>query len=241
MAKELDKTFLYEGKAKKIYALTDQPDKVLIEYKDDATAFDGTKKGVILSKGIVNNTMSTRLFEHLESQGIKTHFCERLGDREMITQKVDIILIEVVVRNIAAGSLCKRLGVERGAKIDPPLIEFYYKNDELHDPLIRDEHAIMLGISNEDDMAYIKKEALKINDLLVAAFAKANLTLVDYKLEFGKNGKGEIVLADEISPDTCRLWDTKTGKVLDKDRFRFDMGDVEASYKEVLERMGGRL
>lgn len=230
---------LYEGKAKKVYK-TDRSDRYIIEYKDDATAFNGLKKGTIADKGIVNNTMSAYLFEALEAEGIPTHFVSRLDDRNMLVKSVEIVPIEVLVRNVAAGSLSKRLGLAEGTRLPMTVLEFCYKNDELGDPIINEYHIEAMKMATPQEVERIKEMALMINDILAERFAQAGIRLVDFKLEFGRCD-GQIVLADEISPDTCRLWDIQTDEKLDKDRFRRDLGKVEESYHQVLERiMGGR-
>ena len=227
---------LYEGKAKKVF-LTDDPDVVIVSYKDDATAFNGIKKGQIKDKGIVNNICSNHLFRLLESKGIPTHYVEQRNERETYVKKVQIVPLEVIVRNIAAGSMSKRLGIAEGTVLKKPVVEFSYKDDALGDPLINDDHALALGAATEDELATIKALALKVNDILKEYFAEIGVTLVDFKLEFGRY-KGGIVLADEISPDTCRFWDSKTGEKLDKDRFRRDLDDVDKGYREIKKRMG---
>lgn len=227
---------LYEGKAKKVF-LTDDPDVVIVSYKDDATAFNGIKKGQIKDKGIVNNICSNHLFRLLESKGIPTHYVEQINERETYVKKVQIVPLEVIVRNIAAGSMSKRLGITEGTVLKKPVVEFSYKDDALGDPLINDDHALALGAATEDELATIKALALKVNDILKEYFAEIGVTLVDFKLEFGRY-KGGIVLADEISPDTCRFWDSKTGEKLDKDRFRRDLDDVDKGYREIKKRMG---
>ncbi len=227
---------LYEGKAKKVF-LTDDPDVVIVSYKDDATAFNGIKKGQIKDKGIVNNICSNHLFKLLESKGIPTHYVEQINERETYVKKVQIVPLEVIVRNIAAGSMSKRLGIAEGTVLKKPVVEFSYKDDALGDPLINDDHALALGAATEDELATIKALALKVNDILKEYFAEIGVTLVDFKLEFGRY-KGGIVLADEISPDTCRFWDSKTGEKLDKDRFRRDLDDVDKGYREIKKRMG---
>ncbi|MBE5763955.1 MAG: phosphoribosylaminoimidazolesuccinocarboxamide synthase [Clostridiales bacterium] len=229
---------LYEGKAKKVYA-TENEDYVIVSYKDDATAFDGLKKGTIVGKGVVNNKMSNYLMQVLEKEGIKTHFVEELSDRETVVKKVSIVPLEVIIRNISAGSFAKRYGVEEGIVFDEPTIEFSYKNDDLHDPLINDYHAIALKLATKDEIELIKSMAFKINEVLKAYFIKIGVKLVDFKLEFGRLKDGTIVLADEISPDTCRFWDAKTNEKLDKDRFRRDLGNVEDAYKEMMKRVFG--
>ncbi len=229
---------LYEGKAKKVYA-TENEDYVIVSYKDDATAFDGLKKGTIMGKGVVNNKMSNYLMQVLEKEGIKTHFVEELSDRETVVKKVSIVPLEVIIRNISAGSFAKRYGVEEGIVFDEPTIEFSYKNDDLHDPLINDYHAIALKLATKDEIELIKKMAFKVNEVLKAYFINIGVKLVDFKLEFGRLKDGTIVLADEISPDTCRFWDAKTNEKLDKDRFRRDLGNVEDAYKEMMKRVFG--
>ncbi|TAJ07892.1 MAG: phosphoribosylaminoimidazolesuccinocarboxamide synthase [Nitrospirae bacterium] len=230
-------TMLYEGKAKKIFETVD-PDRVIQYFKDDATAFNAQKKGTIVEKGVVNNKVSEKLFRLLEAGGVPTHFIERLNDREMLTKKVRIVPIEVVVRNIIAGSLAKRLGLKEGEAIAPPIVEFYYKNDALGDPLITEEHIRLLNLAEPAMVGQIKDLALTINRLLTPFFQERNLILVDFKLEFGRH-KGSLILADEISPDTCRFWDQKTKESMDKDRFRKDLGKIEEAYQEVLKRVCG--
>lgn len=229
------KSQLYEGKAKKVYA-TDNPELLIVSYKDDATAFNGLKKGTISGKGVINNQMSNILMKMLESKGIPTHFVEELSERETVVKKVSIVPLEVIIRNIAAGSFSKRYGVPEGKVFDKPTVEFSYKNDDLGDPLINDSHAIAINVATEAEIETIKEYALKVNDLLKAFWLECGVTLVDFKLEFGKTSDGTIILADEISPDTCRLWDSKTGEKLDKDRFRRDLGGVEDAYVEVMKR-----
>lgn len=228
---------IYEGKAKKLYE-TNRPDCVIQYFKDDATAFNAQKRGTIVEKGVVNNKVSERLFRLLEEGGVPTHFIERLSDREMLTKRVTIVPIEVVVRNIVAGSLAKRLGLKEGEAIEPPVLEFYYKNDALGDPLITEEHIRLLKLATPSVVEDIKKQALKINALLVPFFQARGMVLVDFKLEFGVHN-GKLVLADEISPDTCRFWDQKSGESMDKDRFRKDLGKIEEAYQEVLRRVCG--
>ncbi len=228
--------FLYEGKAKQIYA-TEDPNQVIIHYKDDATAFNAEKKGTVKDKGVLNNQITTLIFNYLESQGIKTHFIEKLSDREQLCEKVKILPLEVIVRNVIAGSMAKRLKIEEGTKPSNTIFEICYKKDELGDPLINDHHAVALGAATYEELKAIYEVTAKINDLLKAHFLKEDIILVDFKIEFGKNSKGEIVLADEISPDTCRFWDKNTMKKLDKDRFRRDLGDVREAYVEILERL----
>lgn len=229
---------LYEGKAKKVFA-TDDPALVIVSYKDDATALDGLKKGTIAGKGVVNNKMSDFLFALLEKNGIPTHFVEELNDREALVRKVSIVPLEVIIRNISAGSFAKRYGVEEGIVFAEPTIEFSYKNDELHDPLINSYHALALGLATKDEIETIKSMAYRVNDILREYFLRLNVKLVDFKLEFGRLPDGRIVLADEISPDTCRFWDAVTGEKLDKDRFRRDMGGVEGAYQEMMKRVFG--
>ena len=229
---------LYEGKAKKVFA-TDDPALVIVSYKDDATALDGLKKGTIAGKGVVNNKMSDFLFALLEKNGIPTHFVEELNDREALVRKVSIVPLEVIIRNISAGSFTKRYGVEEGIVFAEPTIEFSYKNDELHDPLINSYHALALGLATKDEIETIKSMAFRVNDILREYFLRLNVKLVDFKLEFGRLPDGRIVLADEISPDTCRFWDAVTGEKLDKDRFRRDMGGVEGAYQEMMKRVFG--
>ena len=227
---------LYEGKAKKVFA-TEDPALVIVSYKDDATALDGLKKGTIPGKGTVNNRMSDFLFSLLEKEGVPTHFVEELNDREALVKKVSIVPLEVIVRNISAGSFAKRYGVEEGIVFAEPTIEFSYKNDDLGDPMINRFHATALGIATDEEVDEIIAQAFKINEILQGIFDKANLTLVDFKLEFGRTPDGKIILADEISPDTCRLWDKDTQEKLDKDRFRRDLGGVEEAYIEVYNRL----
>lgn len=227
---------LYEGKAKKVFATEDE-NYVIVSYKDDATAFDGTKKGTIAGKGVVNNLMSNHIMQLLEKEGIPTHFVEELNDTETVVKKVAIVPLEVIIRNISAGSFAKRYGVSEGIVFDSPTIEFSYKNDELHDPLINDCHALALKLATKDDIETIKNYAFKINDIMKKFFLGIDVTLVDFKLEFGKLADGSIVLADEISPDTCRFWDVHTGEKLDKDRFRRDLGNVEGAYAEMMKRV----
>ncbi|WP_252235972.1 phosphoribosylaminoimidazolesuccinocarboxamide synthase [Clostridium sp. ZS1] len=227
---------LYEGKAKQIYA-TDKADEVVIYYKDDATAFNGEKKGQIADKGVMNNKITSILFEQLEKQGIKTHFIKKLNDREQLCKKVSIVPLEVIVRNVAAGSMAKRLGLEEGTKLKTTVFEFSYKDDELGDPLINSYHAVAIGAATFEEIDTILEMTDKINNILKEAFAKENINLIDFKIEFGKCADGTIVLADEISPDTCRFWDATTGEKLDKDRFRRDLGNVEDAYIEILKRI----
>ncbi|WP_415933712.1 phosphoribosylaminoimidazolesuccinocarboxamide synthase [Varibaculum cambriense] len=230
------KEFLYEGKAKKIYA-TDDPDKVIVYYKDDATAGNGEKKGTIADKGIINNELTSYLFEMLASQGVKTHFIEKLNDREQLCWKLDIVPLEVITRNIIAGSMAKRLGLEEGTMPKKMIQEFSYKDDDLGDPLINSDHAVAIGAATEEEVAEILEVTAKINQILSEAFKKEGILLVDFKIEFGRDQDGNLMLADEITPDTCRLWDAETKKKLDKDRFRRDMGGIEEAYKEILHRI----
>lgn len=227
---------LYEGKAKKVYA-TDNEDIVLVSYKDDATAFNGIKKGQIYGKGVVNNLMSNHMFRLLEKEGVPTHYVEEINDRETFVKKVKIVPLEVIVRNIAAGSMAKRYGVEEGRKLACPVLEFSYKDDALGDPMITDSHIFALEIATKQEVERIKELALKVNDFMVKYFKSLNIDLVDFKLEFGKF-HDEIILADEISPDTCRFWDSTTHEKLDKDRFRRDMDDVDKGYREMMKRLG---
>jgi len=229
------KNFIYEGKAKRIFK-TEKEDEVLVYYKDDATAFNGEKKASIASKGILNNTISSIIFKMLKEKGIKTHFVEKISDREQICKKVDIIPLEVIVRNIAAGSMAKRYGVEEGTELKNTVLEISYKNDDLGDPLMNDYHAMALGIVTKEELDYIYDQASKVNKILTEFFLNQDIKLVDFKLEFGKLN-GQILLADEVSPDTCRLWDLKTGEKLDKDRFRRELGDLVEGYTKVLERI----
>ncbi len=228
---------LYEGKAKKVFK-TDDADHYLVEYKDDATAFNGEKKGSIHDKGVVNNKMSALLFKMLEEKGIPTHFEELLNDREQYVKAVQILPLEVIVRNVAAGSLAKRLGLEEGVVMKKTVLEFCYKNDELGDPMINDYHIFAMEYATPEQVEEIKEMSLKINELLIEFFIARGLKLIDFKLEFGLH-KGQVILADEISPDTCRLWDVETNAKMDKDRFRRDLGNVEETYQEVLSRIQG--
>lgn len=234
--KFVKKEQLYEGKAKKVWA-TDNPDIVLVDYKDDATAFNGLKKGTITGKGVVNNRMSNFMFKNLEAAGVPTHFVEEVSDRETLVKKVEIVPLEVIVRNIAAGSLSKRLGIPEGKQLKHTVLEFSYKNDELGDPMINEYHAYAMELATPEEVKTISDMAFKINAFMVAYFKKLNIDLVDFKLEFGCY-KGQIILADEISPDTCRFWDSTTKEKLDKDRFRRDMGGVEEAYREMMRRLG---
>ena len=227
---------IYEGKAKKVYA-TDDPNLVIVDYKDDATALDGLKKGTIVGKGVINNQMTNRLMAKMEKAGIPTHFVQELSARETLVKKVSIVPLEVIIRNISAGHFASRYGVEEGIVFDQPTIEFSYKNDDLHDPLLNEYHALALNLATREEIDLIKKYSFAVNDVLKAFWAECGVTLVDFKLEFGKTADGQIVLADEISPDTCRLWDSKTHEKLDKDRFRRDMGGVEDAYAEIMKRL----
>ncbi len=229
---------IYEGKAKKVYA-TDDPDLVIVSYKDDATAFNGLKKGQIAGKGAINNRVTNYLMGILEKEGVPTHFVEELSDRETVVKKVSIVPLEVIIRNISAGSFAKRYGVEEGIVFDEPTFETSYKNDALGDPLINDYHALALKLCTKEELAAIKAMAFKVNDVLKAFFKAVNVDLVDFKLEFGKTSDGKLVLADEISPDTCRFWDSTTHEKLDKDRFRRDLGGVEDAYAEMMKRILG--
>ncbi len=237
MAKQLE--MMYEGKAKQVFA-TDDPTLAIIHYKDDATAFNGLKKGTIVGKGVINNLVSNHLFKMLEENGIETHLVEQINERDSVVRRVEIVPVEVIVRNIAAGSLSKRLGLPEGTKLKSTVLEYCYKNDELGDPMINDYHIAAMGIATKEEMQTIASMALKVNDLLSAYLKDLGIELIDFKLEFGRFD-GRVVLADEISPDTCRFWDSKTGEKLDKDRFRRDLGDVEEAYQEILRRlMGGK-
>ena len=229
---------LYEGKAKKVYA-TENPDVVIVDYKDDATAFNGLKKGTILGKGVINNRVTNHLCKLLESKGIPTHYIEQLSDRETAVRRVEIIKLEVIIRNIAAGSMSKRLGIPEGTKLPVTTLEYSYKDDDLGDPLINDWHALALQVATREEMNIIDQYAFKVNDILSAYLKDTGIELIDFKLEFGRTSDGRIVLADEISPDTCRFWDVNTGEKLDKDRFRRDLGGVEDAYKEILRRLLG--
>ena len=229
---------LYEGKAKKVFATADES-LVIVSYKDDATAFDGTKRGTILGKGVVNNRMSNYLMRMLEEKGVPTHFVEELSDRETVVKKVSIVPLEVIIRNISAGSFAKRFGVEEGIVFPEPTIEFSYKNDELHDPLLNAYHARALGLATWEEIETIKTMAFRVNEILKEYFLGLKVKLVDFKLEFGRLADGTIVLADEISPDTCRFWDAETNEKLDKDRFRRDLGNVEGAYAEMMRRVFG--
>ena len=231
---------LYEGKAKKVYA-TDDPELLIVDYKDDATAFNGLKKGTIAGKGVINNQMSNRLMAKLEKSGVPTHYVKELSERETLVKKGSIVPLEVIVRNIAAGSFSKRYGVEEGIVFEQPTIEFSYKNDDLGDPLLNTYHALALKLATPAEIETIKEYSFKVNEFLKAFWKECGVTLVDFKLEFGRLSDGTIVLADEISPDTSRLWDAKTGEKLDKDRFRRDMGGVEEAYAEIMSRLEAHL
>lgn len=227
---------LYEGKAKRVFE-TDDPNLLIVSYKDDATAFNGLKKGTIVGKGVINNQMSNRLMALLVKIGVPNHFVEELSERETLVRRVQIVPLEVIVRNIAAGSFSKRYGVEEGVVFDEPTVEYSYKNDELGDPLLNTSHALALGVATTQEIETIRSYALKINEFLKAFWLECGVILVDFKLEFGHTADGEIILADEISPDTCRLWDAKTHEKLDKDRFRRDLGGVEDAYQEIMKRL----
>ena len=228
---------IYEGKAKKVYR-TEDPDLYIVAYKDDATAFDGQKRGTILGKGVVNNRMTNLLMQMLEKQGIPTHYVEELSDRETVVKRVEIVPLEVIVRNVSAGHFAQRYGVEEGIEFDEPTIEFSYKNDALGDPLLNSYHAKALKLATQAEIDEIIRMAFRVNEALKAFFLSVGVRLVDFKLEFGRTGDGTIVLADEISPDTCRLWDRDTNEKLDKDRFRRDLGHVEEAYQEMMRRIG---
>ena len=228
---------LYEGKAKKVFK-TDDDNLYIIEYKDDATAGNGAKKGTIAGKGVINNKMTGMIYDMLAAHGIKTHLVEILSDNEQLVKAVTIFPLEVIVRNTAAGSISKRVGIPEGTVLSEPIFEFSYKNDDYDDPLINDDYAVVMGFATRDEIAYIRQTTLKINEILKDFFAKRGVNLIDFKIEFGKTADGEILLADEISPDTCRFWDAKTGEKLDKDRFRRDMGGIEEAYREMLRRVG---
>ncbi len=227
---------LYEGKAKKVFR-TDDPSLLVVDYKDDATAFNGQKKGTIAGKGVINNQMSNFLMQIIEKEGVPTHFVQELDERKTVVKRVTIVPLEVIVRNISAGSFAKRYGVEEGIVFEQPTFEFSYKNDELGDPLMNTSHAIALKLATAEEIATIRGYALRVNEILKSFWAERGVTIVDFKLEFGKLDDGTIVLADEISPDTCRLWDSKTKEKLDKDRFRRDLGGVEEAYSEIMKRM----
>ncbi len=227
---------LYEGKAKKVFA-TEDPDVVIVSYKDDATAFNGEKKGTIQGKGVINNRMTNLVFRKFEEAGIPTHFISELNDRETAVKKVDIVPLEVIIRNVAAGSFSKRMGVAEGTALLCPILEFSYKNDALGDPFINDDYALALGLATKEELDQIREYTLKVNEIMKEYFLQAGLKLIDFKIEFGRY-HGQILLADEVSPDTCRLWDVETNEKLDKDRFRRDLGNVEEAYNEVFHRLG---
>ncbi|MGL6186579.1 MAG: phosphoribosylaminoimidazolesuccinocarboxamide synthase [Clostridium chrysemydis] len=230
---------LYEGKAKKIFK-TEKPNEVIVHYKDDATAFNGEKKAQIGNKGVLNNAITSMIFEMLEKEGVKTHFIKKLNDRDQLCKKVEIVPLEVIVRNVAAGSMAKRLGIEEGFKLKTTVFELSYKDDELGDPLINDYHAVAIGATTFEELDEIYSMTAKINDVLKEFFSKQNIDLIDFKIEFGRDEEGRVLLADEISPDTCRFWDKTTKEKLDKDRFRRDMGNVEEAYKEILSRISNK-
>ena len=230
------KELLYEGKAKKVHT-TENPDVLIVDYKDDATAFNGVKKGTIVGKGVVNNRMTNHIFKMLEEKGIPTHFIEELSDRETAVKKVEIVPLEVIVRNVAAGSFSKKLGIEEGFRLLSPTLEFSYKNDELGDPMINDYYAVAIGAATREEIDKITELVFKINEILVDYFKSIKVDLIDFKVEFGRY-KGQIILADEISPDTCRFWDSETHEKLDTDRFRRDLGHVEEAYEEIYRRIG---
>ena len=228
---------LYEGKAKKVFK-TDTEGCYIVDYKDDATAFNGLKKGTITGKGIVNNRMSNYMFKIMEKEGVPTHFVEEISERETVVKKVTIVPLEVIIRNVAAGSFSKRLGIEEGTALKCPVLEFCYKDDALGDPMVNEYHILATGIATREEIDTLSKMAFRVNEVMKAEFKKANMELIDFKIEFGKTSDGEIILADEISPDTCRLWDSTTMEKLDKDRFRRDLGGVEEAYLEVYKRLG---
>ena len=230
------KELLYEGKAKKVYT-TENPDVLIVDYKDDATAFNGVKKGTIVGKGVVNNRMTNHIFRMVEEKGIPTHYVEELSDRETAVKKVEIVPLEVIVRNVAAGSFSKKLGIEEGFRLLSPTLEFSYKNDDLGDPMINDYYAVAIGAATREEINKITELVFKINEILVDYFKSVKVDLIDFKVEFGRY-KGQIILADEISPDTCRFWDSETHEKLDKDRFRRDLGHVEEAYEEIYRRIG---
>ena len=230
------KELLYEGKAKKVYA-TEDPDVLIVDYKDDATAFNGLKKGTIVGKGAINNRMTNHIFKILETKGVPTHYIEELSDRETAVKKVEIVPLEVIIRNISAGSFAKKMGMEEGIKFKQPTLEFSYKNDDLGDPFINRYYALALGLATEEEIDAIEKYAFIVNDVMREYFDSLGIELIDFKIEFGRY-HGQIILADEVSPDTCRLWDKETHEKLDKDRFRRDLGNVEDAYQEVFRRLG---
>ena len=227
---------LYEGKAKQVF-ITENPQEYIVHYKDDATAFNGEKKAQIAGKGKLNNAISNHIFTMLEEKGIKTHFIRQINETDVLVKKVTILPLEVIIRNISAGSFCKRLGVEEGIVLAEPIFELCYKRDDLGDPIINDDHAVALNLATRVEIAHMRQETLKINEILKEFFLNANLKLVDFKIEYGRTHDGEVILADEISPDTCRLWDKETNTKLDKDRFRRNLGSVIEGYQEVLERI----
>ncbi len=229
---------LYEGKAKKVYA-TNDPNLVIVDYKDDATAFNGEKKGTITGKGVINNKMTNYMFKMLEKAGVPTHLVEEISDRETIVKKVSIVPLEVIIRNVAAGSFSKKLGIEEGTPLKQPTLEFSYKSDDLGDPFINDYYALGLGLATQNEIDTITKYAFMVNDYMLKFFKELNIDLIDFKIEFGRTSDGTIILADEISPDTCRFWDSTTHEKLDKDRFRRDMGGVEEAYQEIMKRLMG--
>lgn len=229
---------LYEGKAKRVYE-TNDPALVIVDYKDDATAFNGEKKGTITGKGVINNRMTNYMFSLLEQEGVPTHLVEEISERETIVKKVSIVPLEVIIRNVAAGSFSKRMGVEEGRQLLTPILEFSYKNDDLGDPFINDYYALALGLATKEELETISKYAFKVNEFMVNFFKKLNIDLIDFKIEFGRTADGTIILADEISPDTCRFWDSTTHEKLDKDRFRRDLGNVEEAYQEIMKRLMG--
>ena len=237
MANIEKKEQLYEGKAKKVYA-TNDPDLVIVDYKDDATAFNGEKKGSIAGKGVINNRMTNFMFKLLEKEGVPTHLVEEISDRETIVKKVEIVPLEVIVRNVAAGSFSKKLGIEEGTPLKVPTLEFSYKNDDLGDPFINSYYALGLGLATQEEIDTISKYAFMVNDFMVKFFKEKNVDLIDFKIEFGRTSDGTVILADEISPDTCRFWDSTPHEKLDKDRFRRDMGGVEEAYQEMMRRLG---
>lgn len=230
------KELLYEGKAKKVFTTEDQ-DVLIVSYKDDATAFDGQKKGTIVGKGAINNRMTNHIFKLLEAEGVPTHLIEELNDRETAVKKVEIVPLEVIIRNFSAGSFAKKMGMEEGIKLLSPTLEFSYKNDDLHDPFINDYYALALGLATQEEIDTISRYAFKVNEVMQKYFASLGIELIDFKIEFGRY-HGQIILADEVSPDTCRLWDKETHEKLDKDRFRRDLGNVEDAYQEVFRRLG---
>lgn len=231
---------LYEGKAKKIFNIPGEPQNVLMEFKDSLTAFNAQKKGSFESKGVINRDIAAWIFKYLENKGVQSHFIENVGERGMKTRRVEIVPLEVVVRNTLAGSTAKKMGRDEGAKLSRPLVEFYYKNDELNDPFVSDDQILAFNIADEKTIAELKRQALVINAALLELFSSIGIKLVDFKVEFGKNASGEVLLADEITPDCCRLWDLKTGEKMDKDRFRRDLGNIDQYYHEVLKRLLNR-